>query len=111
MTQTNNSTSQPNRFSLAKRMLAGAGIGLLVISFFLISAGQGDPAWGPLWRIRPLILVPFAGAMGGLCNYLIFNFPALAGLNKIVATVLSVIVFIVGLWMGIVLGLDGTLWN
>lgn len=41
----------------------------------------------------------------------IFNFPALAGLNKIAATILSVIIFIIGLWMGIVLGLDGTLWD
>ena len=92
-------------------MLIGAGIGLLVIAFFLIPTGEGDPAWGPLWRIRPLIVVPFAGAMGGLCNYVIFNFRPLSGLNKIVATILSVIIFMVGLWMGIVLGLDGTLWD
>src|SRR5687767_2162928 len=111
MTQPNNSPSQPLQVSLGKRMLAGAGIGLLVISFFLILAGEGDPAWGPLWRIRPLIMAPFAGAMGGLCNYYIFYFRSQAGINKIIATILSVLVFVIGLWMGIVLGLDGTLWD
>lgn len=92
-------------------MLVGAGIGLLVISFFLLTAGGGDPAWGRLWMIRPLILVPFAGAMAGLCNYIILHYRHLVGLNKAVAIILSVIVSIVGLWMGIVLGLDGTMWN
>lgn len=111
MTQSNNATSQPLQVSLAKRMIIGAGIGLLVISFFLITAGEGNPAWGPLWRIRPLIVVPFAGAMGGLCNYYIFYFRNQFGINKAIATILSVLVCIIGLWMGIVLGLDGTLWD
>jgi hypothetical protein len=58
-----------------------------------------------------LIIVPLAGTMGGFCNYFIVNFHSLVGLNKIIAMILSVIVFIVGLWLGIVLGLDGTMWN
>lgn len=112
MTQKNNLTTQSIRpASLGKRMLVGAGIGLLLISMFLISAGEPNPAWGKLWMIRPLIIVPLAGAMGGLCNYFIINFYNLVGLNKIIAMILSVIVFIVGLWLGIVLGLDGTMWN
>jgi hypothetical protein len=111
MTQSNNSTSQPLRVSLAKRMMTGAGIGLLLISFFLISAGDGKPEWGQFWRIRPLIMVPFAGAMAGLCNYFIFYFRNQFGVNKVIATMVSVLVSIIGLWMGFVLGLDGTLWN
>jgi hypothetical protein len=110
MTQSDNST-QPLQGSLSKKMIVGAGIGLLLISFFLIMDGEGNPAWGPLWRIRPLIVVSFAGAMAGLCNYFIFHFRNQFGVNKVVATILSVLVSIIGLWMGIVLGLDGTLWD
>lgn len=33
------------------------------------------------------------------------------GVNKTVAMILSVVIFIIGLWLGIVLGLDGTYWN
>jgi cobalamin synthase len=88
----------------------GAGIGLLVISFFLFPT-DGRPEWGKFWMVRPLIVVPFAGAMAGLCNYYILSFRNRFGLNKIVAIVLSLIVLFVGMWTGIVLGLDGTLWN
>lgn len=111
MAQAHNSASQPNQPSLGKRMLTGAWIGLLLISLFLISADEPDPAWGKLWVIRPLIMVSLAGAMGGLCNYFIVRFHNLAGVNRIVAIISSVIIFIVGLWVGAVLGLDGTLWN
>ncbi len=111
MTQSNNSTSQPHQVSLVKRMLVGAGIGLLLISLFLLSAGEPNPEWGKSWMIRPLIIVPLAGAMGGLCNYFIVHFLNPGSVNKTIAIILSVIVFIMGLWLGIVLGLDGTMWN
>ncbi|MFZ6009251.1 MAG: hypothetical protein ACOYXT_02790, partial [Bacteroidota bacterium] len=78
MTRTN-STSPPSETSLAKRMIVGAGIGLTLITLFLLSADEPDPAWGKLWMIRPLIVVPFAGAMGGLCQHFILGFHNLAG--------------------------------
>ena len=111
MTQSNTSTSQPSQISLVKRVLVGAGIGLLLISLFLLSAGKPNPEWGKLWMIRPLIIVPLAGAMGGLCNYFIVHFHYQAGINKTIAMILSVIIFVIGLWLGIVLGLDGTMWD
>lgn len=111
MTPNNNATTQSNQNSLTKRMLVGAGIGLLLISLFLLTAGKPNPAWPELWRIRPLIIVPLAGAMGGLCNHFIVHYHNLIGLNKTVAIILSVIIFIIGLWLGTVLGLDGTYWD
>jgi hypothetical protein len=111
MTEQNNSTSQPHQFSISKRMVVGAGIGLILISLFLLSAGDPNPEWGKLWMIRPLLIVPLAGAMGGLCNYFIVHFHNEVGVNKTVAMVVSVLVFVIGLWLGIVLGLDGTMWN
>ena len=96
MTHSNNPTSQPHQISLAKRMLVGAGIGLLLISLFLFSADESNPEWGKLWMIRPLIIVPLAGAMGGLCNYFIVHFHNQVGVNKTIAITLSVVVFIIG---------------
>ena len=111
MTQRNILTTQPNQpVSLAKPILLGAGIGLIVIAFFLFGADEPNPEWGKLWMIKPLIITPIAGAIGGAFYYFI-NRRSSMGLNKTVALILSLIVFIVGLWMGVVLGLDGTLWN
>jgi len=111
MTETNNSLSLPRQISLGKRMIVGAGIGLLLISMFLLSAGEPNPSWEKLWMIRPLIIVPLAGSMGGLCNYFILKYHNHVGVNKTIAMILSVIVFVIGLWLGTVLGLDGTMWN
>ena len=110
MSQTNISTTQL-QVSLSKRILTGAGIGLLLISYFLLSVDEPEPAWGSLWMIRPLIIVPLAGALGGLCNYYIIYYHNRVGVNKIIAMILIAIVFIIGLWMGAVLGLVGTMWN
>ncbi|HTF20900.1 MAG TPA: hypothetical protein VK658_22655 [Chryseolinea sp.] len=109
MEQTN-STSPP-QVSLGKQMLIGAWVGLLLISFFLMSADEPNPAWGKLWPIRPLIIVTLAGAMAGVCNYLFLHYHHRFRMSKTVAVILSVIVSLIGLWMGVVLGLDGTLWN
>lgn len=108
MTPTN-SSSQTIQPSLTMRMLVGAGIGLLLISMFLLSVDEADPAWGRFWMVRPLIIVPLAGATGGLCNYFIMKFHTLKGFSQILALIISLLVFLIGLWMGIVLGLDGTL--
>ena len=105
------SSGQFSKSSLSKRMLIGAAIGLAVISFFVLSANGGNPEWGRFWMIRPLLLVPFAGAMGGLVSYFMGQLADINGWNKVLVTIFSAIVFIIGLWMGIVLGLDGTMWH
>jgi hypothetical protein len=110
MTQASNSTSIHKQISLTNRMLVGAGIGLSLILIYLIPV-EPNPAWGKFWMVRPLIIVPLAGAMGGLSNYILVRFHELVGVNKTVAISVSVVVFIVGLWLGIVLGLDTTLWD
>src|SRR4051812_5674666 len=109
MIQQNHFTAKPvNRTLLTKRMLLGAAIGLAVILFFIIGAGEPNPEWGKFWMIKPLILVPLAGATAGLCNYFITH---LLGQRKILATMLSIFVYLFGLWIGVVLGLNGTMWN
>ena len=112
MTQKNNLTRQPNlRVSFGRSMLIGAAVGLILISLFVFNVSDPKPEWGKFWRIRPLLITPLAGAMGGLF-YGFMNYLSLkSGFNKALAIIIGLIVFIVALWLGIVLGLDGTLWN
>ena len=112
MTQSNHLTTKPNQpVSLVKPTLIGAGIGLIVISFFVFGADEPKPEWGKLWMIKPLIMVPLAGAIGGEFYYFMDHLSSRGRLNKTVAIILSLIVFIIGLWLGIVLGLNGTMWD
>lgn len=107
----NNLTTQPDQaVSLAKPILIGAVVGFILISFFVFGAGEPNPEWGKLWMIKPLIMVPIAGAMGGAFYYLM-ELASRGGLNKTVAIILSLIVFMIALWLGIVLGLNGTMWD
>ena len=78
--------------TLGKRMLLGAGIGLVLISVFLIGVKNPNPTWGKLWMIKPLIMVPLAGAGGGAFYYLINHFFCYqGGWRKALAIVLSLI--------------------
>ena len=112
MTQESSSQTKTSpQAILFKRMMVGAGIGLVIISVFLLMAPKGNPEWPDYWYIRPLITVPYAGAMAGLFYYLMDRLRKQGGWKMVVANTLSVLIFIIGLWMGTVLGLAGTMWN
>lgn len=96
---------------LAKHVLVGAGIALAFISFFLLQVNHPNPNWGKLWMVRPLMIVPMAGGAGGACFYFINNAFIEKGWKKTFAFIFSLVVYLVGCWMGFVLGLAGTLWN
>lgn len=96
---------------LVRRMLIGAGIALVLISLFLLGVDEPNPDWPKLWMIRPLVVVSLAGAFGGFLNFHIDKRLNEGTWAKIAAIILSVIVYLFVLWMGSVLGLDGTLWN
>ncbi len=97
--------------SLVKRMLIGSAMALTLISVFLYGVDNPKPEWHRLWMLRPLIIVPLAGATGGAFFYFLSNLLYTHGWRKVLATILAVLIFIIGLWMGFVLGLDGTLWD
>ena len=105
------SSLQITQKSLIKRMLIGAAIGLTLISSLLYSVKNPDPNWGSLWYIRPLIMVPLAGAFGSLVFYTPKFIKSESSWKKVLVLILNTFAFIVALWMGIVLGLDGTLWD
>ena len=111
MTQKNDLTKTNQSLSFAKPVLIGAGIALALISLFLTGVDNPDPAWGRSWMVKPLIIVPLAGAMGGAFFYFMNQLSHHRGLNKTVAILLGLIVYVVGLWLGSIVGLDGTLWN
>ena len=111
MTQGNNFLANPiNQSSLVVKMVIGGAIALLIIGAFLFSAGQPNPEWGNYWMIKPLIMVPLAGAIGGLVFYFI-NLPFQTGWKKISAALVGILLYIFVLWIGTVLGLNGTFWN
>jgi hypothetical protein len=112
MTPGNELQNQPlHAASVGKRLLQGAGIALILIIIFLTSAGEGDPDWPRYWMIRPLVIVPLAGALGGLFYYNMDHLRDQGGWRRVLANVLSLVVYLVVLWLGVVLGLDGTWWD
>ena len=110
MTRKLNPITVYHRASLGKRMLQGAAIGLILITIF-IAPVEGKAEWGRFWMIRPLLVVPVAGALGGLFYYFMDEFRSQRPGLKLFVNILSLLVYIIGLWMGSVAGLAGTLWD
>lgn len=111
MTHTENHIERSRPIAFQIPVLIGAAIGFLVISFFVFGADNPPASWGKFWMIRPLIITPLAGATGGVFFYFMDYMRYKNGVNPTVAIVLSLVVGIIGLWLGIVLGLVGTMWN
>ncbi|PHN05148.1 potassium transporter KefB [Flavilitoribacter nigricans] len=106
------STSPVLTASLKRKMLMGAAIGLVLIGTFLLTAGEPNPAWGKFWRIRPLIVVPLAGAMAGVFHHFVEQYLAGGGLgSRLAVIVLSLLGYLIAFWLGSVMGLNGTYWN
>lgn len=111
MTTNNTNLNQFHTGSVYKRMLQGAGIALVLITIFLAGVDDPNPDWPKFWMVKPLLVVPIAGAMGGVFYYFM-DFMRNQGLwIKILANVISMFAYLVAIWLGSVLGLDGTLWN
>lgn len=112
MTQNQDSHLQTTaRLAWQKPLLLGAAIGLVFMTLFLLGAADVNPWWGRYWMVRPLAVIALAGAGGGLC-YAVLNYWSLQGkLNRTAAILISAVLYLVALWMGSVVGLDGTLWD
>lgn len=97
--------------SLTKGVVIGGLIALVLISLFLLGASNPHPAWGEFWMIKPLIVVPLAGAAGGAFFSFVDPFHYRSTWKKALALLVCLLVFMIGLWLGTVLGLNGTYWN
>ena len=112
MTHRNEFQNRPiHTASMGKRMLQGAVIALTLIVLFLLGAGEPNPEWPKLWMIKPLIIVPIAGALSGVFYYYMDHLRYQGGWRKTMAIVLCLIAYIIALWLGTVLGLNGTMWD
>jgi hypothetical protein len=96
--------------SLFKSTGVGAGVALLVISLFVFGVDEPHPEWGKFWMIKPLLITPLAGALGG-AFYSFMDYQSSRGFNRTLAIFLSILVYAIVLWLGTVLGLAGTLWD
>ncbi len=100
-----------NKPFLVKFIIIGGFIGLMLAMLFIRTAEAGNPVWPKGWVIRPLIILPLASAAGSaFANYLM-QLTIHGGWRRVLAVILSLIIYLVGLWMGFILGFDGTLWN
>ncbi len=111
MEHTRNLNTTLNKPLLIKLLLLGSVTGLIVALVFIRSAGDVNPTWPTYWMIRPLIILPLAGATAGAFSYYLLQLTTRGGWRRVLAIALSLVICLVGLWMGIVLGFDGTLWN
>jgi len=94
-----------------KRALIGALIGFGIISLFVFTVTNPNPEWGENWKVRPLIVTPLATALATLSFLLKNLFEPKRKWVKALVVLISTVGFAIGLWLGVVLGLDGTLWN
>ncbi|ULQ57764.1 hypothetical protein KJS94_06075 [Flavihumibacter rivuli] len=97
--------------TLLRYAIIGAAIGMAVISFFVLGVDHPNPEWPRYWMARPLIITPLAGALGGFFYGALESFRQQGGVIKIMAITVGLLVFLIVLWLGVVLGLDGTMWN
>ncbi|MBD3581207.1 potassium transporter KefB [Flavobacterium selenitireducens] len=100
---------EPRRFALFA--LAGAVVALGVISLFVFGADNPNPDWPANWKVKPLLLTPVAGAVGGAFFYFMTCVKAPSQALRILRSVVGILGFVVALWIGIVLGLNGTMWD
>ena len=92
-------------------MLIGAGIGLVLITIFLLSADYVNPEWSKYWMVKPLILTPIVASFGGALYFYLDKLRASGPVMNVIATILGLVGYVFFLWMGFVLGLNGTFWN
>ncbi|MGN6533584.1 MAG: hypothetical protein ACTHK0_17715 [Ginsengibacter sp.] len=112
MKEKSNINDQPQKpFRPAKPILVGAITGLILIFLLLVfGAHQPNQEWGKYGKIRPFVVEPLAGALGGLFYYFMHYMGSNGAVNKTMAVVLGIAVFIMVLWLGVVLS-DDTMWH
>ena len=100
--------------SLGKRALQGAGIALVLVIIFLSiifpigGVLVGKKFWQGVWEFLPLVTVTVGGALGGIVYYLMVQVWYPSGWKKVLATIFSILVYIVLLWLSLVAGFSAT---
>lgn len=58
--------TRKNNTALYRSILIGAAIAFALIALFLLPIRDPNPEWGKFWMVKPFVIVPLAGATGGL---------------------------------------------
>jgi hypothetical protein len=96
---------------MLKRALQGAGIGLVLISIFILGAITANANVGTLVFI-PMAAVAVGGACGGAFYCFMDLFRNQGGWKKHLANVISVLVYFIGCYMSLILALSAIgLWD
>jgi ABC-type dipeptide/oligopeptide/nickel transport system permease subunit len=96
---------------LFKRAILGAVIGLAIILFFVLGVKNPKPEWGQYWIARPIIVTPLVVALAGASTSFLESLRQEGRLKQIIVYILTGIIYVFGLWFGIIAGLAGTLWD
>ncbi|MCE3295878.1 MAG: hypothetical protein K0R65_1592 [Crocinitomicaceae bacterium] len=90
---------------LAKNALLGAGIGVALLgAFFGFIMLQAELGLGNMIFL-PFLTVAIGGACGGVFYYLMGYFRQFGSWQKVVAHIISFLVYCAGLWMSLVFAL------
>ena len=100
-----------NLSTLIKFAISGAFLALILISLLIFSVNTPKPEWDQHWYIRPLIVTPFVSSIGGIALYILNLKDFKSKILNLILLIFSILIFVFFLWIGTVLGLDGTLWN
>lgn len=111
MIPSGNNVQRLNKTALGKHLAWGALIALILVSVFLAGVRNPAPEWPRFWMLRPLIVVPVAGALGGFFYFMTGGWRRAGGWRSIVGYMAGILLYMVVLWLGSVLGLAGTLWH
>ena len=96
---------------MVKRALQGAGIGLLLISIFILGALSANANVGT-WGFAPLGGVAVGGVCGGAFYCFMDLFRIQGGWKKHLANIVSVLVYFIACYMCLILALDAVgLWD
>ncbi|VXB69264.1 conserved membrane hypothetical protein [Flavobacterium sp. 9AF] len=98
-------------YNVLKFAIAGAILALVLISILIFSVPNPNPEWGKMWFIKPLIITPFITSIGGSLFYIINAKKRTSKILNFILFMISIFVLLFFLWIGTILGLDGTLWN
>jgi membrane associated rhomboid family serine protease len=91
--------------TLITRALQGAGLGLLLITIFILGALAANVNAGT-WMFLPMTVVTIAGAFGGVFYCVMGLLRKEGGWKKHIANVVSVLVYFIILYFSLILGLS-----
>ena len=97
--------------SFIKIVLLGFALGLFIASMLIHNVSFPKLSWGPNWYIKPMLVLSFVASIGSIPFYFANQYEASNHSKKILAYLGATLFLLFFIWIGIILGFDGTIWN